>query len=58
MQDKKTTVSGLVMAVASAVALVYPDQTELINDIAAGVAIIAAALVAYFAADGKKKPNP
>jgi len=58
MKDKKTTVSGLVMAIAGMVAMFYPDQSELINEIAAGVAIVAGALATYFAADAQKTDAP
>jgi uncharacterized membrane protein HdeD (DUF308 family) len=52
--DIKTTVSGMVASLAAVVVLFFPKYSELITQIASGVAIIAGAIAFYFT----NKPDP
>lgn len=63
IRNWQTSGSGLIAAVAGLVAIFYPDKTAVINQVAAGVAVLFGFLFSLFAKDGNKSgtaanPNP
>jgi uncharacterized membrane protein HdeD (DUF308 family) len=63
VRNWQTSGSGVLAAVGGIVAVFYPDKTQYINQIAAGLALLFGAIFALVAKDGGKSgtaanPNP
>ena len=63
IRNWQTSGSGVITAIAALVAVLYPDKTAIINQVATGIAILFGAIFALVAKDGNKSgtatnPNP
>jgi uncharacterized membrane protein HdeD (DUF308 family) len=63
IRNWQTSGSGIIAAVAGLIAVFYPDKTAFINQVAAGVALLAGLVFSLLAKDGNKSgtaanPNP
>lgn len=59
----KSSGSAVIAALAGLVAIFYPDKTQVINQVAAGIALLFGAILGLVGKDGDKsgtaaRPNP